>query len=269
MKLGISSYTYTWSVGVPGSIPPEPWDERKLIDQARELEVDSLQIADNLPLHAMGKERLFHLKQRAMQSGIEIEVGARGMTPERLMEYIRITGSLDSSLLRFVIDQVGFTPSVKEVVRIIKGLVPELRERGIKLALENHERLKATEFKEIIEGVGSEFVGICLDSVNSMGAGEGTGTVTTLLAPYTFNLHIKEFLVERVPDMMGFTIRGRPAGEGQLPLEWMLEQLVPQCRSAILEQWTPPEQSLTDTIKKEQRWAIQSIDYLKDNFFTK
>jgi hypothetical protein len=58
MKLGISSYTYTWSVGVPGSEPEKPWDEKMLVSKAAELEVDCLQLADNLPLHLMDEPRL-------------------------------------------------------------------------------------------------------------------------------------------------------------------------------------------------------------------
>mgnify|MGYP001821072080 CR=1 FL=1 len=267
MKLGISSYTYTWSVGVPGSIPREPRDEIKLLQKAADLEVDCLQIADNLPLHNMKEERLRDLKQKAEEAGIELEVGARGMTPDMLFRYMEIASLLDSSILRFVIDGPHFTPSIKEVIGIVKEAVPELEKSNIRLAIENHDRLLAREFLEIVEGSQSPNVGICLDSVNSMGAGEGIETITTILAPNTFNLHIKEFLVERHPHMMGFTIVGRPVGQGQMPLAWILEQLGPFCQSAILESWTPPEATVEQTMAKETRWAIESINYLKSKFF--
>jgi len=269
MKLGISSYTYTWSVGVPGSEPGEPWDELMLVRKAAELEVDCLQLADNLPLHLMDQQRLLALKLLATEAGIDLEVGARGMKAEVLQRYLEIAELLGSSILRFVIDGPDFTPSVEEVTAIVRSAVPELEKRGIRLAIENHERLRAREFLDIVQGSQSEYVGICLDSVNSMGAGEGIETVTTFLAPYAFNLHIKEFLVERHPHMMGFTIEGRPVGQGQLPLAWMLEQLGPQCQSAILESWTPPEESLEKTMAKEARWALESIQYLKTNYFPK
>jgi sugar phosphate isomerase/epimerase len=267
MKLGISSYTYAWSVGVPGREPAEPWNEMKLLQKAVELEVDCLQIADNLPLHLMEEVRLLLLKQRAVEQGIVLEVGARGMVPELLVRYIEIADLLASPMLRFVIDGPAFTPSVEEVIAIIKGALPELESRNLRLAIENHDRFKARQFLEIVKGSGSERVGICLDSVNSMGAGEGIETITTLLAPYAFNLHIKEFVVKRHPHLMGFTIEGRPVGQGQLPVGWMLEQLGPLCQSAILEQWTPPEATMEETMTREQAWAEQSIDYLRTNFF--
>jgi sugar phosphate isomerase/epimerase len=267
MKLGISTYTYTWSVGVPGSEPEKPWDEIMLVNKAAELEVDCLQIADNLPLHLMDEQRLMTLKQLAGESDINLEVGARSMTPDMLQRYIEIADLLASPILRFVIDGPGFKPSVEEVISIVRASVPELERRGIHLAIENHDRLQAREFLDIVRGSQSEHVGICLDSVNSMGAGEGIETITTILAPHTFNLHIKEFIVERHPHMMGFSIEGRPVGKGQLPLAWMLEQLGPRCQSAILESWTPPEETIEKTMAKEAIWAIESINYLRTNYF--
>jgi hypothetical protein len=38
------------------------------------------------------------------------------------------------------------------------------------------------------------------------------------------------------------------------------------CKSAILELWTPPENNIQDTIRKEEVWARGSIEYLKTLF---
>ena len=52
MQLGISSYTYTWAVGVPGSMPPKPLSAYDLVDKAFNLGLGVVQIADNLPLES-------------------------------------------------------------------------------------------------------------------------------------------------------------------------------------------------------------------------
>ena len=104
-------------------------------------------------------------------------------------------------------------------------MVPEFKSRKIKLAIENHDRFKASEFEEIIQAVGQEWVGICLDSVNSMGAGEGFETVSEILIPYTINLHIKDFTIFRVSHKMGFVIEGRPAGKGMLNITELVSAL--------------------------------------------
>jgi L-ribulose-5-phosphate 3-epimerase UlaE len=96
-----------------------------------------------------------------------------------------------------------------------------------------------------------------------MGAGEGLETVIEKLAPLTVYLHVKEFSVKRVFHKMGFVIEGCPLGEGMLPIEELVQIVSSRCQSAILEQWTPPEETIDKTIEKEARWAEQSVKYLK------
>jgi hypothetical protein len=50
MHLGLSSYTFVWSVGVPGyPQPPAPLTAEGLLRKAAEFGVTVVQIADNLP----------------------------------------------------------------------------------------------------------------------------------------------------------------------------------------------------------------------------
>jgi sugar phosphate isomerase/epimerase len=262
--LGISTYTYTWAIGVRGSVPAVPLHLTGILDKARELDVGLIQVADNLPLDRLDKNDLEAYYGMALDKGIRLEAGARGMTEPNLERYIEIAETIHSPILRFVIDGPDFKPDTRAILAIIKNALPVLQEKKIVLALENYERLKARDFAEIVNRIGSEFVGICLDSVNSLGAGEGLETVVEMLAPLTVNLHIKEFAIKRMSHMMGFRIDGLPAGEGMLNVPWLLDCVSDRCQSAILELWTPPEQDLEDTIRKEDEWARKSIAYLKN-----
>lgn len=266
MKLGISSYTFTWSVGVKDNLPDKRMDETGLLEAAKDLGVKLVQVADNMPLHKMTEERLNRFLQKSQEYGIELETGANNMVPGNLETYIHITEKVHSKILRFAFDGENFKPSASEVIPIIKNVVPELQKRGIVLALENHDRLTAGDFIKIIESVGSPHVGICLDCANSLGNGEGLHEVVKQLAPYAVNFHLKEVMIKRKYHKMGFDIEGRPFGEGVLPLAWMLKQLPPACKTAILEQWTPPENTLQESMEKEYDWARQSINYLKNYF---
>ncbi len=263
MKAGISSYTYTWAIGVPGSEPEKTMTIFDLIEAAVKLEVKVVQIADNLPLENFSALELLDIKQFAEKRGIQIEVGARWMTTERLREYLEIARIMESPILRFVIDGPGFEPGLDEIHTVIQEIVPELEALNIILVIENHDRLPAREFVEIVEKSGSKNVAICLDTVNSMGAGEGLETVIGLLAPLTRNLHVKEFSIHRVFHKMGFVIEGCPLGKGMLPVAELVSKVSANCQSAILEQWTPPEENIEKTIQKEKEWAEESIKYLK------
>ncbi len=263
MRAGISSYTYTWAIGVPGKEPKNPMTIYQLIDKAAEFGVQIVQVADNLPLHRFSKTDLLKIKDYADDLGIKIEVGAKKLTVENLEKYIETAVFFESPILRFVIDGEDFQPQLEEIQDIIENAVPLLEKNKTVLAIENHDRFKAADFIKMVETADSNYVGICLDSVNSMGAGEGLETVIGKLAPLTVNLHIKEFTVKRVFHKMGFVIEGCPLGEGMLPVQELIKKVQEKCRSAILEQWTPPEESIEKTVEKEARWAEQSIKYLK------
>ena len=120
----------------------------------------------------------------------------------------------------------------------------------------------------MIETVGSDRIGVCLDTANSLGAGEGLEAVAHMLAPVTVNLHVKDFHIERVENMMGFHVTGRPAGQGFLDLHWLLKELekYKKCQTAVLELWPPALASVKESIENEAEWARQSVAYLKPFF---
>jgi sugar phosphate isomerase/epimerase len=268
MKLGISSYAYTWAIGVPGHIPARPMDCFQLLEKAIGFQVSCIQLADNLPLDLLEHQSRHRLVNRAQKAQIGIEVGMRGLTQDNLEKYLDLAEYFRSPILRAVIDKGEFRPGLREIIGIIRDFLPELISRNIQLAIENHDRLKATEFARIIETIGDIHVGICLDSVNSLGAGEGLEEVLRILGPYTINFHIKDFQVKRASHMMGFSVEGTPAGQGMLPVEEILLKLQKwgECDSGILELWTPPGRDLKETIERENSWAEKSIDFLKPLF---
>jgi L-ribulose-5-phosphate 3-epimerase UlaE len=64
---------------------------------------------------------------------------------------------------------------------------------------------------------------------------------------------------------MGIIIEGAPAGKGMLNIKELVNKLyfTNSCQSAILELWTPPEKEIEATLRKEEKWANESIEYLK------
>jgi sugar phosphate isomerase/epimerase len=265
MQLGISSYTYTWSIGVGDQKPSSPLDAHALLDKAKELNVKLVQLADNIPLERWTDEALREFGHNANDMGIGLEVGGRGLTPERLGQYIHIAKILECPILRFVIDGVDYEPDHETIQNIIKKELNSLRNAGIFLAIENHDRFLSRELAQFIHQTSPLQVGVCLDSVNSLGAGEGIQEVLGHLLPLTINFHIKDFGIKRKDHQMGFDVFGTPAGEGLLDIPGTIKKLkhLRRCGSCILELWTPPERDIEETAKKEQAWARQSIAYLQ------
>ncbi len=265
MQLGIGSYTYTWAVGVGGSLPVGPLTALGLLNKAAELGVNLVQICDNLPLIDLPDVEIDAIMARASELGISIELGTRGISEDNLARHLELAKRLGSQILRVVVDSPGYEPSPDEIVETIGGVVSQFEAADICIAIENHDRFPAAILAGIVDRIGSSHVGVCLDTVNSFGSLEGPGLVVSTLGRHVMNLHIKDFDIRRVDHQMGFVIEGTPAGAGRLDVPWLLKQLADAGRdvNAILELWTPPEEELQDTIAKEDAWAKQSIDYLR------
>ena len=265
MRLGVGSYTYTWAAGVPGSLPKRPMTCVDLLDKAASLGVHVAQFCDNLPLIELSLTEIDKFEKKAHELGIEVEVGTRGIAPENLRAHLSLAKRLKSSIVRVVVDKGDHKPSEDEVVALVREVIRDYERAEICLAIENHDRFTAATLARTVERIGSSQIGICLDTVNSFGALEGPDVVVNALAPWTVNLHVKDFLIRRADHMMGFTIEGTPAGKGRLDVPWLLQKLREAgCDpNAILELWTPPEDIIEATIAKEDAWARESVEYLR------
>ena len=265
MKLALSSYAYNWAVGIPGYPPERPMTVFNLLDEAVRLGVHVVQVADNIPFEQLPREEQDRFAKRAGRLGIEIEVGMRGIQGSHLEECIHLAERMHAGVLRVAIDKGDYRPDEDEITKTIKAAIPLLQKFGLSLAVENTGRFKARALVRLIERIDSQYVGICLDTTNNYGIGEGIEAVLETLGPFTFDLHLKDYSIRRMSHMQGFILDGRPAGQGQLDSLWVLKELRRFGRdpNVVLELWTPPEANIKDTIKKENEWVDQSINYLR------
>lgn len=265
MRLGISSYTYVWSIGVPGQMPERPMTAHQLLHKAVELGVGVVQIADNLPLHLLSQRGLDAFLDLARHALVALELGTCGIDPQNLTEYLRLATLVGSPILRTVLDTPKHQPSIDEVVAVLRPVLPAFKRAGVTLAIENHDRFKAATLALILDRLNSSAVGICLDTANSIGCVENLETLLSTLGPRAVNLHIKDYAIYRPAHLKGFVVEGRPAGQGQLDIPWLLNRVksLDSNVNAILELWPPPEPELAGSIAKEDSWARQSIEYLR------
>ncbi len=236
-----------------------------LLALAGTIGVSRVQFGDNLPLHQLSAAELDALDAQATAQNVVVEVGTRRLTTQHIASYLQLAQRLRSPFLRVVIDDADYHPSVETVISVVQSLLPLCRETGVRLGIENHDRFPAQSLALIIQHTDPEWVGICLDTANSIGAGEGIDTVVQVLAPYTLNLHIKDIRIERVHHKMGFVVSGCPAGEGLIDIPGLVAQIRPfgRCISATLELWSDPLPDVAATVQREQAWFEQSITYLK------
>ena len=265
MKLGIGTYCYMWSIGFPGAAPKNPMSALDLLAQAREFGLHVVQYGPNLSLGTLPEPQLIELLARAKEWEIELEVGMRGLGQEHLRQQLALAERVGSKILRTIPElEGGNMPTSEELTASLRAILPDLAAARIKLAVENG-KVPAAVLDQAIRSLSTPWVGITLDTVNSLAIPEGTEQVVKTLAPHTVCLHIKEFVVKRAWHMMGFVVEGMPAGQGQLNVPWLLDILRAAGASgnAILELWPPEQTTLEETIALERAWAVESIPYLR------
>ncbi|MCM3626134.1 sugar phosphate isomerase/epimerase [Paenibacillus glycanilyticus] len=267
MKLGISTYSLTWSIGIAGyPAPRNPLSVAQLLDIAYNNHIKLVQIADNLPLHQMSEAELLSIKKYADSLGIEIEIGTRGTDPDHLLLYLRIAELLGSSLCRTLILDKNLTKPLRELQEVL----PAFEQSGVRIAVENHGLHTTKQLASLFDACNHPFIGCCLDTVNSFSALDCPETVIRDLSPYLINLHLKDFDITRIDHQMGFMVLGKPAGYGKLDIEGLLQTVRNRSTdsNAILELWTPYTETVEQTIALERQWFEQSLQYLQTNYFS-
>ena len=93
---------------------------------------------------------------------------------------------------------------------------PIARSHQMQLAVENHKDWRIDEMLGWLKRLGSEHVGVCLDTGNSMALLEEPHAVVEAYAPWTMTTHLKDMGLQEYDD--GFLLSEVPLGEGLLDM---------------------------------------------------
>lgn len=251
MELGIGTYTYMWSLA------EKRLGAHGLLERATELGVRRVQFGPNFPL-APGASDDVILDARDRR--ITLEIAMAGLEAEEIRRQLELCGETGSPFIRSVLQEVAEgAPPIEWIEEKLQAAVPLLQKAGIPLALENSVT-PAADLARVLQG---PWLGVTLDTANSLAICEGWRYVTEHLAPLTICFHVKDFIVRREWHKMGFRVEGCPAGKGQLDIPWILSRLGDRCESAILELWPPELAAVDETIEQERAWAVESVETLR------
>lgn len=266
VKFGISSWTFPWSVGVAnGPQPTAKISVMDLLNKANELNVNLIQIADNIPLENFSQFELAELNYAADEQSISIEVGTKGIDAVHLMKYLGIAKSLNSRILRTLPGSINNKANLAQVESSMKKVLPAFEKAGVVIVLENYEAFTAVEYLELMQRINHPNLRMCIDLANALGRMEGPYYFMEKLAPFCGNFHYKDVEVVRSPSFLGFNVIGKPSGQGDIPIKWVMAQLVKYnlYPSLIIEFWPPFKETIEETMKMENEWAVQSVEFMK------
>lgn len=94
---------------------------------------------------------------------------------------------------------------------------PVVARHQVTLAVENHKDYRTDELIDVMKAISSEYVGVCVDTGNSIALLERPSETAAALAPWAASCHLKDMGVESSDD--GFLLSEVPLGDGFLDLK--------------------------------------------------
>ena len=107
--------------------------------------------------------------------------------------------------------------------RALELAAPIAERLKVALAVENHKDHRNEERVALFEHIGSEYVGACVDTGNSVALLEDPIETAEALAPWAHSVHLKDQAVQSYED--GFLLADIPLGQGCLPLKQIVSLL--------------------------------------------
>jgi sugar phosphate isomerase/epimerase len=177
------------------------------------------------------------VKKRCDDSGMYVEGIVRAPADrkdlERFTAEVRTAKACGAEVLRTVLfsgrryeqfdkaaDYAKFARQAKASLELAE---PVVRREKVKLAVENHKDYRVDELLGLLRAIGSEQVGVCVDTGNNMALLEEPAGVVEALAPRAFTVHLKDMGVEEYDD--GFLLAEVPLGQGLLDLKKVIAAL--------------------------------------------
>ncbi len=145
-----------------------------------------------------------------------------GTAEAQIAQGLKLARLMGATAMRAVLGSAKERPQIEmhmqTLSRVLKGMRQQIRESGVRIALENHGGdFQARELKALVEDVGHDILGICLDSGNPLWMLEDPHLTLELLGPYAINSHVRDTAVWRVPE--GVAARWVNMGEGNVDID--------------------------------------------------
>ena len=188
------------------------------------------------------------LRNRAEQLGMWTE-GIVELPPdqsalERFEAQLRAAAETGAAVVRCVLlpgrryeqfrSAEQFRQALQRAEKSLQLAEPVARKHRVRLAVENHKDLRSQELLAILQRLGSQQVGVCVDTGNSIALLEDPLETVEALAPLAAAVHLKDMDVREHP--AGFLLAEVPLGEGILDMPRIvavLRRANPQLRFSL------------------------------------
>jgi sugar phosphate isomerase/epimerase len=118
---------------------------------------------------------------------------------------------------------VAWATQLADSADLLRSLAPVLRDCGSRIDLEDHGEATTFEIVRLVESVGPDVLGVCLDTANVLCFGEDPVAAAERVAPYVHLTHAKDAILFLTDE--GACRQGRPPGQGVCDWERILPVL--------------------------------------------
>src|SRR4029453_9052530 len=208
----LSSIKLTWAMI---SLPPATLADEAAVKQIRD-HADRLGIKLQLAFGSVcPSARSFNA-----QNGTLEEQVARGLKGAQI---------LGATCMRCVLGGDPERPQIEmhidNMIKAVRGMRTRILDSGIKLAVENHGGdLQAREMKMMIEAIGTDVMGGCLDSGNPVWMLEDPHLTLETLIPYAETSHVRDSAVWKTPE--GIAVRWVNMGDGNVDIDGWIRKFI-------------------------------------------
>jgi sugar phosphate isomerase/epimerase len=136
----------------------------------------------------------------------------------------------------------------------VRRAEPVLRKYKMRLAIENHKGWRSEELVAWVKSTESEYVGVCLDLVNSVSLIETPQQTIDTLAPHTIFVSFKDIGVDFYSD--GILLSEVPFGEGHLDLQAIVARFQKKDPKMLFQLEMLTRDPLKVPIFTEQYWKV-------------
>ena len=230
MGIAIASYAARWGAKLHTAKHPKWDDELDVIDHCHAIGAAGVQIG------VRGWARDFAAKVRQRCEATRLYLEGQVLLPrdekdvDRFADDLRAAREAGITILRTAagnrryedFDSADEFRRFKESAwRSLTLAEPLLKAHGVVLAVENHKDWRVPDLLELLTRLGSDRVGVTLDTGNSIALLEDPMEVVEALAPHALSVHIKDMAVAEYGE--GFLLSEVPLGEGFLDLPRIID----------------------------------------------
>lgn len=231
-RLGLCSISYAlrWPALQRGQGTGDEF--RQLVDHCRAIGAAGIQ--SNLPSDGSAGAELRSQMERASlyfeaqiglphtESDIDLFEGRVRLAKEAGATTIR-TACLGGRRYEVFKDAAGFAEFARRAEQSLLLAERVVRKHRVRLAVENHKDWRIPEMLNLLKRIGSEWVGVCVDTGNSIALLEDPAAVVRAFAPFAMATHLKDMAVQE--SEKGFLLAEVALGEGFLDLRSIVETL--------------------------------------------